>query len=88
MITKVLRHVIEKWRKDNIKCFIHIEIEAEKVSRLVRKDLESFGLACIWVPTKSLVWTASLCGMLIIFRNCVGEDVSRFHTRRMNIQIA
>ena len=31
---------------------------------------------------------ASLVGLLMSFRHCVGEGMSRFYTRRMNIQIA
>ena len=143
VITKVLRHVIEKWRQEGKTSFIHIddgiiafetEEEAKAGANEVQEDLEKFGLVispekCIWKPTQRLIWTgiewdtlafkcripepklknaeskiqsllsregkkipvkdlASCCGLLESFRQCVGEAVSRFKTRRMCIQIA
>ena len=143
VITKVLRHVLEKWRKDNVTAFIHIDDgiltgktkrETEVVADLAKSDLAKFGFItseekCCWSPVQILVWTgvewdlekfvcrvpqvkvekaeskiqslitrkdkelpvkdlASVCGLLMSFRHGMGEDLSRFYTRRMSIQIA
>ena len=140
VLTKVLKHVIEKWRKESTVCFIHIDdgivtastVEVtEHVARKVKNDLGKFGFIlspekCVWTPTQKLVWTgiewdtaefsckipeeklrkaerriqsllsrvdskvpvkdlASVVGLLNSFRYCVGEEMSRFYTRRASI---
>ena len=65
ILTKLLRMPLERWRKQGIRCFIHVDDrlglvkgreEAVRASESVRKDLQSYGLLAS-ESKRQLVWT-------------------------------
>ena len=71
VLTKLLRSPLERWRKQGIKCFLHMDDglglvkgreEAVRASERVRRDLQRYGLLASeskseWGARRQLVWT-------------------------------
>ena len=71
VLTKLLRSPLERWRKQGIKCFLHVDDglglvkgrdAAVRASECVRRDLQRYGLLASeekseWGARRQLVWT-------------------------------
>ena len=74
VLTKLLRSPLERWRKDGICVFIHVDDglgivrgreEALRVCKRMREDLECYGLLASeekseWGARRKIVWTGFL----------------------------
>ena len=74
VLTKLLRSLLERWRKDGICVFIHVDDglgivrgreEALRASKRVREDLEHYDLLASeekseWGAIRKIVWTGFL----------------------------
>ena len=69
------------WDTEKFKCFIP-EDKLERAEKAIQSLLEKKDVR---IQVKEV---ASICGLLMSFRHCVGEDVSRFYMRKQCMLVA